>query len=126
MKNVISILSTLNIVFLCMHEFDACIHKEWRMFRFIRNFKEKTQYLIFLYFHMPLTLFLFYYFWTVIEFNSFIVWIICNSFMIGHLIIHLFATKWKSNVFHSVHSFIFIWGGGITGLLNLCFMKFYK
>ena len=125
MKNIIVILSALNVMFIFMHEFDAFFQKEWKMFKFIRKLKEKTQYLLFLYIHIPLTLFLFYYLWTVINFNNFILWIIVNSFMILHLLLHIDATRWKSNVFHSIHSFIFIGGGAITGIINVCLMSFY-
>jgi hypothetical protein len=125
MKNTIILLSVLNVIFFFMHEFDACYRKEWKMFRFLLKLKEETQYLLFLYIHLPLSLFLFYYLWTVINFNNINLWIIWNSLMILHFVIHIIAAKWKSNVFHSVHSFIFIGGVALTSIINLCLICYY-
>ncbi len=125
MKELIIALSVVNVLFVFMHEFDACYREEWRMFKFLRKIKEEKQYLIFLYIHIPLTFFLVYYLWTVIKFNNFTLWIIWNAFLVFHLIIHLIATKWKSNVFHNIHSFIFIGGAGISGLISLLLFNFY-
>ncbi|MEJ6951975.1 DUF6713 family protein [Natronospora cellulosivora (SeqCode)] len=125
MRKVIILISVLNVIFVFMHEFDACYCGEWKMFRFIRKCKEKTQYLIFLYIHLPLTLFLFYYLWTVVNFNNIILWVIINAFLIFHFVLHLIARRWKSNVFLSYHSFIFIAGAALTGIINLCLIAFY-
>jgi len=95
------------------------------MFKFLRKIKEEKQYLIYLYIHIPLTFFLFYYLWTVINFNNIILWVLWNAFLVFHLIIHLVAKKWKSNVFRNVHSFIFIVGAGISGLISLFLYHFY-
>ena len=125
MKESIIIISCLNIMFLIMHEYDAFHKAEWKMFKFLNKFSESTQYLIFLYLHVPLTLFCFYYLWTVINFNNFSLWLIISIFSISHLILHLFARKWKSNVFINIHSFIFILGWAITGTINLLLLKYY-
>ncbi|OHD19888.1 MAG: hypothetical protein A2086_02705 [Spirochaetes bacterium GWD1_27_9] len=125
MKFTIILMSVLSVMFLFMHEFDACYRKEWKMFKFLRNFNENTQYLIFLYIHIPITLFLLYYLWTVINFNNIILWIIVNVFFVLHLVIHLIARKWKSNVFTEIHSFIFIVGAAITSFINLFLVKYY-
>ena len=125
MKELIIIMSALSVMFLFMHEFDACHKGEWRMFRFLRKLKENTQYLIFLYVHIPLTLFLFYYLWTVLSFNNIILWIIVNTFWIIHFALHVIAIKWKSNVFQSINSFVFIGGAAITGFINLCLVAYY-
>jgi len=125
MKESIIIITCLNIMFLIMHEYDAFHQAEWKMFKFLRRFSESTQYLIFLYLHIPITLFCLYYLWTVINFNNFSLWLIINIFSICHLILHLFARKWKSNVFNSFHSFIFVFGWAVTGILNLLIMNYY-
>jgi hypothetical protein len=124
-KELILLTSALSVMLLFMHEFDAFYKGEWRMFKFLRKLREKTQYLIFLYLHIPLTLFLFYYLWTVISFNNIILWIIVNAFLIFHFALHIIARKWESNVFQSINSFVFITGAAITGLLNLCFVRYY-
>ncbi len=101
MKELIVIMSALSVMFLFMHEFDACHKGEWRMLNFLRNLRQETQYKIFLYAHIPLTLFLFFYLFTVISFNNIILWIIVNIFLIIHFGLHVIARKWKSNVFDS-------------------------
>jgi hypothetical protein len=126
MKNAILVVTSLNSMFLLMHEFDAFHQGEWRMFRFLGKLKESTQYLLFLYIHIPLTLFCFYYLWSTYRFNHFVLWLIMNSFSIVHLFLHLMAIRWKSNVFRNVHSFIFIIGWGITGVINLMLMNAYR
>ncbi len=125
MKDLIVTMSSLSVMFLFMHEFDACYKGEWRMFIFLRKLREETQYLIFLYAHIPLTLFLFYYLWTVISFNNILLWIIVNTFCILHFALHIIAKKWKSNVFQSINSFIFIGGAALTGLVNLLLVAYY-
>jgi hypothetical protein len=124
-KELIVLMSVLGVMLLFMHEFDAFYKGEWRMFKFLRKLKENTQYLVFLYAHIPLTLFLFYYLWTVISFNNIILWILINIFWILHFALHIIARKWKSNVFQSINSFVFIAGAAITGLINLCFAAYY-
>ncbi len=125
MKNTIIIVTVIQTMFVFVHEFDACYRGEWQMFKFLSKLKPGTQYLIFLYAHIPLTLFLFYYMWAVINFNNFVLWIIVNAFLILHLIIHLFAIKWKSNVFKSPHSFVFIVCAAVAGIINLLLVNYY-
>ncbi|MDD5457354.1 MAG: hypothetical protein PHV30_10030 [Candidatus Margulisbacteria bacterium] len=125
MKSLIIVLTSLNILFLFMHEFEAFYKGEWRMFKFLQKFDDKTQFLIFLYAHLPITLFAFYYLWTVYNFNNYLLWIIVNILTIFHLVIHLIALKWHSNVFKCSHSFIFIACTAICGIINLCFMGYY-
>jgi len=125
MKTILFISASFNVLFLLMHELDAVYRKEWRMFKFMSNLKEKTQCQIFLYLHFPLFAFLIYYLITVFNFNNISLWIIINSLSVIHFIIHLYARKWKSNVFQSGTSFLFIGGAGITGVANLILTKYY-
>lgn len=125
MKNVIIITTAFNALFLIMHEYDAFHQGEWRMFKFLQGLKEDSQYALFLYLHIPLTLFCFYYLWITIQFIHFPVWLSINIFSIGHLLLHLIARKWKTNVFTSLHSFIFILGWAATGVMNLLIMNHY-
>jgi hypothetical protein len=125
MKELILAMSALNVMFLFMHEFDASHKGEWRMLRFLRVFKDETQYLIFLYAHIPITLFLFYYLWTVYNYNNFILWIIINALSVAHLIIHLVALKWDSNVIKPGNSFFIVIGYAITGLAGLLLVNYY-
>ncbi len=125
MENTIILMSILSVVFILMHEFEAFYREEWKMMKFLRKFKEETQYQIFLYAHIPLTLFIFYFMYTVVSFSNIILWIIVNVFMILHFLLHLIARKWESNVFKSINSFVFIGGAAITGFINLCLITNY-
>lgn len=124
-KIVIILSSIMNVLFIAMHEYDACFLGEWKMFKLLRVFKEKTQYLIFLYVHIPLILLTAYYLWTVFTFNNITLWIIWNLLMIIHAALHIVAQKWKTNVFHSIRSRIFIIGAGVTGIINLLLTLYY-
>jgi hypothetical protein len=126
MKQAIVLLSVLNVTFVLMHEFDACYRREWKMFAFLRRLGEESQYLLFLYVHLPLSLFLFYYLWTVINFNSLVLWLIWNGLIVVHSVVHVAAARWKSNVFHSVHSSLFIGGAALTSVLNLSLLNYYR
>jgi len=125
MKSFLLISSILNVIFLFIHELDACYSGEWKMMKFLQSFKEKTQYLIFLYSHIPLIGLLIYYLWSVFNFNNFNIWISINIISILHLIIHVLALKWESNVFKTFTSFFFIGGAALIGLLNLFLFQYY-
>jgi len=117
-SNTLPILTAINLAFIIMHELDAFRKGEWRMFTFLARFGEKLQYNLFLWAHFPLLLFVFYYFWTVINCNLPVLWIAWNGLMVVHLFIHLVALDWKSNVF-DVRSFIWIGGAALTGIINI-------
>ena len=126
LRNAILTLTIMNIMFMFMHEFDACYQGEWKMFKFLRKLEEKKQYLIFIYFHIPLVLIYLYYFYVVLNFNNFYLWVVINIISILHLLIHLVASRWSSNVFKSMHSFAFIGGAAVTGGLNLLLLNYYR
>jgi hypothetical protein len=125
MKSAIEITSVVGVLCIFMHEFDAFHRGEWKMFRFLNSFSEDTQYKTFLYAHIPLTLFIFYFLWTVLLHSNFILWIIMNLIAIAHLIVHILALKWKSNVFRSRMSFAFMFGWAISAIINLCLWNYY-
>lgn len=125
MHMTIVILTLLNISFFLMHELDACHKGEWKMFKFLRRFQEKTQYQIFLWFHLPLCAFLLYYFGTVLSSSNFWLWVVVNILVLLHLIVHVVARKWKSNVFTSLSSLLLIAGSALTSALNLMFFAYY-
>lgn len=125
METLIIVFSSLNLVFLWMHELDAFHKKEWRMFGFLSKLDEDIQYKIFLSAHIPLLLLSVYYLWTVLNFNNFSLWIIWNILMVVHLFVHLYAKRWKSNVFKSSLSFMFIYLTAITAFASLLLFKYY-
>lgn len=125
MEILIIVFSSLSLAFLWMHELDAFHKKEWRMFSFLSKLNENVQYKIFLLAHIPLLLLSVYYLWTVFNLNNFPLWIIWNILMIIHLLVHLYAKRWKSNVFKSSLSFVFIYLTAITAFANLLLFKYY-
>ena len=122
----LTICSTITVLFFFMHELDATKYEEWKMFKFLRPLKERTQYLVFLYYHIPLTVFFFFYLLTVYNASSLTLFIIVNSFGILHTCVHLIALRWNSNVFTKFESFLFIGMIGISALINLVFIKQYS
>lgn len=124
-KTLMLIFTSLNVMFIWIHELDACYRKEWRMFGFLKKLKEDSQYAFFLLAHIPLFLFTIYYMWTVFKFNNYSLWIIWNILMILHSLIHIHAKKWESDVFKTSFSLVFIHGAGITSLVNLLLLKYY-
>lgn len=125
MRSLIIFMSISCAMFIFMHEFDAFHKNEWKMFGFLKKWDEKKMYLFFLYAHIPVTLLLFYYLWTTFAFSSIILWTAVNIFLILHFVLHIMAKKWKTNVFHSVHSFIFIGGAAISALISLFLIAYY-
>jgi len=125
MKTAIGILSVISILCIFMHEFDAFHRGEWKMFGFLKSFREETRFRIFLFAHIPVTLFLFYYLWTVITHRNFTLWLIMNLFAVAHLLLHLFAVRWETNVFTSRISFAFMFAWALCGLGNLCLWSYY-
>ncbi|MBB4035476.1 hypothetical protein GGR21_001369 [Dysgonomonas hofstadii] len=123
--NLIILFTFLNVIFLWIHELDASRKGEWRMFGFLSGLKENMQRNFYLFAHIPLLLFTIYYLWTVINFHNFTLWIIWNGLMFIHLLIHLYAKRWKSNVFKSSSSFIFIYLTAITAFINLLLSNYY-
>ncbi|SET59243.1 hypothetical protein SAMN05660297_02860 [Natronincola peptidivorans] len=125
MKTFILFVTTINVICLFMHEFDAFYVEEWKMLGFLKSLKSRTQYLVFLYFHVFFCGFFFYYLWSVFHFINFPLWIGINVLGVLHLIIHLIARKWETNVFKSFSSFLFIGGAAVTGMINLIFYSYY-
>lgn len=115
----------MNIVFLLMHELDACYEGEWRMFKFLQHFPERTQSLFFIYAHFFIYAFVFYYIWHVFNFTAKPLWIMVNVFAVFHWVIHWIALRWKSNVFHKPSSFFFMGGYALSGLINLILYPLY-
>ena len=125
MDKLIILLSTSSVILMLTHEYDAIHFGEWKMFKFLQRFSNQVQYLIFLYAHIPFTLFLFYYLWTVVSFSNIVLWIIVNLLLIVHFGIHLLALRWESNVFHSIYSFVIIGAAALMGIINLCLIQYF-
>ncbi|MCX7711130.1 MAG: hypothetical protein N2484_14935 [Clostridia bacterium] len=124
MKLFMIAFSCMFAIFFFMHEFDAAYLGEWRMMGFLSGLKERTRYLIFLYVHIPFCMILFYYLWSVSKNINLPFLVLINSLGILHLLVHLAANTWKTNVFTMFTSFLFIWGIAITGVINLLLLVY--
>lgn len=125
MSGPIVYLTALNVLFLLMHEFDAFHLGEWNMFGFLKGAGERARYLIFLYGHVLLVLILLFYLYAALTRSYFTLWLGVNAFCIGHLALHQAAKAWKTNVFTSLNSDIFIFGAALTSLVNLVSWRSY-
>jgi hypothetical protein len=126
MKTVLIVSSFISVIFIIIHEYDAFYRGEWKMLGFLKRFSEKTQYRIFLWAHVPITIFCFVYMWWVTRFAYFPLWIGMNAFFVFHLFVHLKAVRWKENVFKSASSFLIIGGCGVAGIVNLALFSYYR
>jgi len=108
-----------------IHEIDAIAKGEWKMFAFLKGFKERTQKLIFLYAHLLLPSLLVIYVHSVFTWHLYGLFIAVNLFGLIHFALHFTALNWKSNVFKTTKSFISIVGMGFTGMLNLLLYPFF-
>jgi hypothetical protein len=125
MKEIIIFMSIVGVIFILLHEFDACRRGEWKMFPILKTLKNEIASAIFQFAHIPILLFLIYYLWTVINFSNNILWIGVNTFLVIHFFLHIKAKKWQSNVFVNNSSFIFIIGSAITSVVNLLLISYY-
>lgn len=107
------------IISFLLHEFDAIYEQEWKMFKFLSKLKSKDQYLIFLYSHIFICGIFIYYLWCVYNFTNLPLLLCINLFGISHVILHLFAKNWGTNVFTSFSSFLLIWSIGFFSLCNI-------
>ncbi|MBI9047492.1 MAG: hypothetical protein JEZ06_23615 [Anaerolineaceae bacterium] len=125
MQKFLFIITSLNIVFLILHEMDAVRHGEWKMFKLNKKIPEEIQYQLFLWLHFPLLLLIIFYAYSVFSFEYLVIWLIMNIFSVIHLILHIIFFKSRKNVFKNKSSFVLIVGIALTGLINLMVMKYY-
>jgi hypothetical protein len=118
-KNILFIITIINIIFFVLHEIDAIFRGEWKMFSFLRKYDEKTQKLIFITAHLPLPSILISYLYVVFSLSYWEVFIIINLLAVLHFVIHSIAKRWESNVFRSSVSDFLIYGFACTGIINL-------
>ncbi len=115
-----------NIIFLIglslivMHEMDAVRCREWRIFPGLSLLNDKTGYFIFLFAHIPIFFWLFWYLLNSSDIDTFRTGF--NIFLIVHFGLHLLFLKHKNNEFKDWISWIIITGTGICGLLDLILM----
>ncbi|WP_158963520.1 DUF6713 family protein [Myroides fluvii] len=103
--------------FMIMHEIDAVRCKEWRIFPGLASLGDKVGYILFIFAHLPLFVF--------------VLWLLNHSqnplpfikgfsiFCIVHIGLHLLFLKHKYNEFKDWISWTLIIGAGVSGLLQL-------
>lgn len=98
-----------------LHEMDAIYRKEWKMFAVLNKLPEKTAYLIFSLFHLPLFLIIFY----LMQTNFNLIFLVLNYFLIIHTFIHWLLKKHPGNNFRSGYSNVIITLMGVIAFLSL-------
>ena len=125
MKSAVLIITLFNIVFFVVHELSLIKHDEWKMFKFIKRFKERKQKLIFLYLHLPLPSLLIFYLYAVFIYSIYEVFIVVNILAIIYFITQLLLLKDLSSKYKTATSAISISGLAFTSALNLYFYPFF-
>jgi hypothetical protein len=63
--------------------------------------------------------------WSAWNQTSLILWLAANILMAGYAVLHLIARRWPTNVFHRMESWVFIAGGGLSGLTGLALSPWF-
>ncbi len=117
MKELIFILFLLNFIFFMLHEIDGAYWKEWKFFgRFGSSLTDHAGLTLYLLFHIPIFIILFY---GILSLNGpagMIISILFSGFMIFHFIIHSYARMHGSREFEFPVSFIILF---ITLIISL-------
>lgn len=118
--NITEIFYILGICFLSTHELDAIQRREWKLFWILKDLKEETAYIWFLYLHIPLYFLIFFSFGdgNLNHLKSSLRNLIAH-FLVFHLFIHLAFQSKQEYRFHGPVSNILIFGAGIMGILYL-------
>ncbi len=116
MKIFQDIVFAIVLSILMLHEMDAIMRKEWRMFKPLRNFNDKQAYAIFLLFHVPLYAAVFF---MMMSPYAIIVKYIADIFMVVHLFVHMLFRKHKYNEFNNKLSSAIIYLAAIFAFIHL-------
>lgn len=104
-----------------IHEMDAVRNKEWKMFPILSSLSEKQGYIIFVSFHIPLLILIF---WLIT--NTSTVEIFAKTFdifMIVHFLLHVIFLKHEKNKFKDKFSWSIITGIAICGILDIILFR---
>lgn len=124
MESAVLIITLFSVVFFIVHELSLIKNNEWKMFKFLKRYKEHKQKLIFLYLHLPLPSLLIFYLYAVFIYGIYEVFIAVNILAIFYFITQLFLLKHLSSKYKTATSAISISGLAITGTLNLYFFPY--
>jgi len=116
------ILFLLILSLLLVHEMDAVWAKEWKMFVVLKDIAEETAYRVFTLIHLPLYLFIFYFLFSGGPIASYVLKIIIDIFLLGHVILHYRFRKHNNNGFRTRLSKIVIYSMSALALLHLCLL----
>ena len=116
----------LGLALLLIHEIDAIRCQEWRMMVILKNMENKKAYQIFILFHIPVLILIFWFLGQPNMVVRFWFQIIVDSFLIIHKLLHLLFRNHKENSFTSGFSKGIINGMAIVGLVHLVLILFFK
>lgn len=109
----------LGLSLMTLHEMDAIRCKEWRILPVLSMLSDKLGYIVFMFAHIPLFLFIFKELKYAQDISEFIKYF--NIFMIIHLGLHFLFLKHKNNEFKDWISWVIIIGAGFCGLIDLLY-----
>ncbi len=112
-----NLLFNLGLTFIIIHEMDAIRCKEWRIFPGLSLLKDKLGFIIFIFAHIPLFIFLFIELNNNQDINNLVYYL--EIFFIVHLALHLIYLKNPKNDFKDYISWSFIIGPAIFGFIDL-------
>ncbi len=107
----------IGLAFILMHEMDAVRCHEWRIFPGLSLLSDRLGFIIFMWAHVVLYGLLFIFLLNPLHRDA-----VMNGmsiFFIVHLALHLLFLKHPNNEFTDVHSWLFISGAALFGLLEL-------
>ncbi len=116
MNNILTIIFSLNLALLSVHEMEAIRYQEWKMFLILKDMEDKKAYMMFLLLHIPLyTILILLLYSTYYMLAVYIV----DVFLIAHLILHLCFTKHVNNKLSNKLSMSIIAVMGILSVIHL-------
>lgn len=124
MEIIESLLFSINISLLLLHEMDAIKCKEWNMFIILKDMKESKAYLIFSVLHLPLYFALIYLLSNGSVNTKNIIGLCINFFLLFHWVIHFAFRNKHQNNFRNLYSSILINLMGVFSLAYIVLMFF--
>jgi hypothetical protein len=107
----------IGLIFIIIHEMDAVRCKEWRMFPGLSLLNDDWGFKIFMFAHIPLYFLIYWKLANTESKETFIYGV--SIFFIIHFALHLLFLLHKKNEFKDWISWLFIFGAGFFGLLDL-------
>jgi len=111
----------VGLTLLIIHEMDAVMRQEWRMFGFLSRLPNEKAYLIFSSLHIPIFILIFLALFSSDVYVRTLVILGLDVFYIFHFVLHIAFRKHWNNKFTSAFSWLIIATMFLSGLLHIFF-----